>query len=98
MSISLENLFLKYNIEKLDILHTDIQGSEIFVLDEIVLKKLPIKWFFINIHDDPGTKDYFGRGIYESCKNALDSIGVTYLFDNRTLGGYGDGLIIACTN
>ena len=94
-TLNIKYLFDTYDIDILDILHVDVQGSEGSVLEEIKKENLKIKYFFINIHDDDITNKFYGYSVYEKCKQVLDSFGVDYIYDNRTSGGYGDGLIVA---
>ena len=93
--LTIKHLFETYAIDILDILHVDVQGSEGSVLEEIKKENLKIKYFFINIHDDDTTNNFYGYSVYEKCKQVLDSFDVDYIYDKRICGGYGDGLIIA---
>jgi hypothetical protein len=93
--LTLKHLFTKYNIDVLDVLHVDIQGSEASLLEEIQEEKFKIKYYFINIHDDPSTNNFYGYSVYDKCKQILNSFNVEYIYDNRIYGGYGDGLIVA---
>jgi FkbM family methyltransferase len=95
---TVKELFTKYNIEKLDILHVDVQGSEADIVAEIEREKLQIDYCFVNIHDDIATRNFYGYSIYDKCKSLFNSMNVQYLYDHRTCGGYGDGLIVAKLN
>lgn len=95
--LTIKSLFNFYEIDVLDVLHVDVQGSEGSVLEEIQKEKLKINYFFINIHDDDITNNFYGYSVYEKCKQILDTFGVDYIYDNRIYGGYGDGLIVAKT-
>lgn len=77
------------NILKLNILHMDIQGSETYVLKEILDYSLykRIEYFFVSTH---------GEKIHNEC---LDIIKLydnknEFIFNSPTDGGLGDGLII----
>jgi hypothetical protein len=94
-NLTLKYLFNTYNIDILDILHVDIQGSEASLLEEIQKEKFKIKYYFINIHDDASTNNFYGYSVYDNCKQILNSFNVEYIYDNRIYGGYGDGLIVA---
>lgn len=69
---------------ELDILHMDIQGSEVYVMEEIktdgCLKN--IKYLFISLH-----------GTYDEVKNNITE-DFECLYEHPTEGGYGDGLIV----
>lgn len=95
--LTVKYLFDFYKIDVLDVLHVDVQGSEGSVLEEIQKEKLKINYFFINIHDDNITNNFYGYSVYEKCKQILDTFDVDYIYDNRIYGGYGDGLIVAKT-
>ena len=90
--MSMAKLFEKENLsnEAVHILHMDIQGSEtdvLYELNETGLYK-NIKCLFVAIHDHS-----FGK-----CEDILDSWNVKYRFKHPTVGGYGDGLIVATHN
>lgn len=91
--LTISDILDKYKHNKIDILHMDIQGSEVAVLREIYLKKLPVRYMFISIHwnenDNVGETD-----IYSNCKDIINKLNAEYIFDDRTQGGNGDGLII----
>lgn len=76
----------------LDILHADIQGSEVSVLEELIEDNIvkKIRFFFISTHtvDDENT--------HNACEELLSkSFPVKYHFSNPGKGGCGDGLIVA---
>lgn len=70
--------------KKLDLLHMDIQGSEIYVMEEIknngYIKN--INYLFISLHNT-----------YDQVKEYITK-DFEYLYENPTEGGLGDGLII----
>ena len=94
-TLTVTELCKKYNVKKIDILHSDIQGAEVSVLQEVAEHQIAVEWFFINIHNDSVTRDFYGVEVYNKCKSILSNIGVEYYFDNPYQGGYGDGLIVA---
>jgi len=94
-NLTLKHLFSKYNIDLLDVLHVDIQGSEASLLEEVQKENFKIKYYFINIHDDATTNDFYGYSVYDKCKQILNYLNVNFIYDNRIYGGFGDGLIVA---
>ena len=80
----------KYSIRKIDILHMDIQGSEIFVMEELVNEKIPVEYIFVSTHEST----IFGS-TFKKVKEALMLLNYSFLFESPTNGGYGDGLIVA---
>lgn len=85
--------FLKKNkIDYLDVLHMDIQGTEVSVLEDIVENRLneKIKYCFISTHHSDGI---FGE-TYEKCHEILNNVNKTIYFDDKYRGGIGDGLIV----
>lgn len=85
--LRIKDLMLKHSINILDILHMDIQGSEVFVLSELEEDNFfnNIRYGIISIHD---TYDQCMSIINENVKD------VVYLFKHPTQGGYGDGCIV----
>lgn len=79
-----QRIYLKDLIKdkKINILHLDIQGSEVYVIHEIKELIDKIEYIFISIH----------RCYEEVKKNIPDN--VEYIFDHPTEGGLGDGLIV----
>lgn len=80
------------SLNKLDILHADIQGSEVSVLEELIEDKIikKIKFFFISTHtvEDENT--------HNVCEELLrKSFNVKFHFSDPAKGGCGDGLIVA---
>lgn len=73
--------------KKINILHLDIQGSEIYVMPEI--QSLGdyinnIEYIFVSTHHQQA---------YDEVKKNISN-NFEYLFDNPTKGGLGDGLIV----
>lgn len=94
-TITLEEIYNKNKLDKLDILHIDIQGSELSVLEEVKEKNLKADNIFVNIHSDAITNGYYGKDIYRECQKILKELGfINFLFDDRSSGGLGDGLIV----
>lgn len=84
---TLKRLYEKYSIEKASVIHMDIQGSEIGVLEEIVGEDIPVDYLFISTHPESA----FGA-THKTCLDLLG--GFDIIFQNEFDGGYGDGLII----
>jgi len=78
-------------IEKIDLLHSDIQGSELQMLEQItpLLDKKLVKYIFIATHDN---------SLHNSCMDYLKSHGYRIIcdcdFDKQTFQC--DGFILAC--
>jgi hypothetical protein len=86
------NLLQINNLKKLNILHADIQGAEIFLCDELEKDNLfkNIQFIFINTHPINGENSYY------KCKEFLiKNINCKFHYDHPLQGGYGDGLIVA---
>lgn len=94
--ISLAQLIETYKIKTIDILHMDIQGSEVSVLNEILTTKLydKIKYAFISTHRGEEYGD--DQTTHYTCKKIIDLMQCEkqYLYDNKDDGGCGDGLIV----
>lgn len=86
-TITLEDIYKRYSIEKASIIHMDIQGSEIGVIKEIVDKKLPVDFLFVSTHPT----SLFGA-THKACLDLLG--GFEIIYQDEFNGGYGDGLII----
>jgi len=84
----INNLMKENNINKLDIFHADIQGSETSVLKELISTNIinSIRYFFINLH---GTH----KEVEELLTNNVKKI--KFYYNSPNTGGCGDGLIIA---
>jgi FkbM family methyltransferase len=89
VSISITDIINKFNINNISLLHMDIQGSEIFVLEEIINKNISVDYLFVSTH----LESSFGN-TYHKCKELLSKRVSTYLFDSEYEGGCGDGLIV----
>jgi len=87
--ISLTQIINEHNLDHIDILHMDIQGSELSVIKEIQTINIPIRFLFVSIHN--GTK--FGD-VYNESVNILNQMNAKYIFNDQYKGGCGDGLII----
>ena len=84
--LKIKELMQKHNIDILDILHMDIQGSEVSVLAELEENNLfdRIRYGIVSLHDT-----------HSQCKKILEKQHLKYLYDSPNSGGYGpDGLII----
>lgn len=90
--LSIKKLFTESNIEKLDIFHIDIQGSELSVLEETKADGLldDVRYFFISTHFGEGKTTYY------ECLDFLNNhLSCEYHFSDPYRGGMGDGLIVA---
>jgi len=89
-NIPFKTLLNENNIEYVDMLHMDIQGSEVSLLEELERDNLhkKINYFCISIHE----------GCFDKCCSILESWGVTYIFSSATQGGWNDGLIVCKNN
>ena len=86
--IYLKNIIGDNRLDSIDILHMDIQGSEMSALQEIKDNKIDkiINYYFISLHDT-----------LNQTKKILDTFNIEYLFIDPNKGGNGDGLIV-CKN
>lgn len=89
--LNIKNMLEENNIEKLDILHSDIQGSEVSVCQEIkfdgILNK--IRYLFINTHSGEGLNTY-----YPCLELFSNNMNAKFHFSDPFNGGFGDGLIV----
>lgn len=89
----LNKFFLDQNIDNLDILHSDIQGDELYMLETIheYLRCKKIKYVFISTHSDI---------IHYSCIERLKSVDYKILCscDFETESFQFDGFILSCPN
>jgi hypothetical protein len=88
VKLSVSKLMSDNGIEKLNILHADIQEREVDLLLELesdnYLKK--IKYFFISTHSFQ---------LHEKCEEIFNRNSINhYHFNDMTKGGHGDGLIV----
>lgn len=90
--LKIKDLMEGNDIEKLDILHADIQGSEISVCVEILSENLlkNIRYLFINTHFGENTDTY-----YPCMEMLLSNMNCKLHFSDPRRGGWGDGLIVA---
>jgi hypothetical protein len=92
--LRISTLMKENNLLQLDILHSDIQGSEVSVLEELIEDNIikQIRFFFISthwIHD-------LQRSTHSECLRLLDNnLQLKYHFSDPSKGGIGDGLIVA---
>ena len=86
--LKISDIMKECNLEKVDILHMDIQGDEVVVLEEMeydnTIRK--IRFFFISTHS---------LSIHEKCLEIINrNLKTLYYFSDPYSGGYGDGLIV----
>lgn len=92
LNVSLKDILNEYSVDKIDMLHIDIQGSEMSLLEEMerdnTLKK--VDFLFLSVHPQI-------NNCFTFCKNILDRNfeNLEYIFAHPTQGGHGDGLICA---
>jgi hypothetical protein len=93
--ISMKQLFEENNIEKLDILHVDIQGDEVSVCQELEKDDLfkKIRYIFMSTHYQcHGLGNY---NTYNDCLQIINkNINSKFYWSDPYKGGCGDGLII----
>lgn len=94
--LNLYDFAMANNIEKIDLLHSDIQGYELQMLEQItpLLDKKLVKYLFISTHDEDVPN------IHQSCISYLESKGYRIVcncdYYNETFQY--DGFILACPN
>jgi len=90
-NIDINNFIIEKNIECIDILHSDIQGSELVMLNSIssLLDDKKIRYLFISTHS---------QNIHFSCLELLQMHNYRIIadadFDNETFCS--DGIIVSC--
>lgn len=89
-STSIKKIFEEFSLKEVSVLHMDIQGSEIHVLEELKNIDFNIRYMFISTH----LESLFGA-THQKCIEYLKTIGVELLFNHSSEGGYGDGFIVA---
>lgn len=90
--VTLSQIVKEYQINYIDILHMDIQGTEMSVLEDIMNNKLynNINYVFISTH---GQDNKFPAS-HSICKKILEQCNVEYFYDDEFNGGAGDGLLV----
>ena len=86
--LCIDDIVEKYNLEKIDILHSDIQGAEVEMLQGSVKSILEnkIKFFVISTHGD---------NIHQYCKNFLEKYNFNIICEHTVSESYSaDGLIV----
>ena len=83
--LKIKQLLQNHNIDILDILHMDIQGSEVSVLQEMCDDDLfdRVRYGFISVHHN-----------HNDCITILNKQNLEYLYNSPDTGGCGDGLIV----
>ena len=86
--IPITELFDIIDDKNVSILHMDLQGSEVSVLEEMVKNDLfkRVNYIFCSLHAN-----------HLACQHILEKLSghnIRYLFQHPTEGGYGDGLIV----
>lgn len=96
-SISLNELIKDTNTEKIDILHMDLQGSEYYILKDIIENQIIKKINYIFIYTHEFNDDISLKSIkYEDYLKLLESSNFNYefIFKDSSLRENGDGEII----
>jgi len=94
--INLKDVFAENNIKHVDILHMDIQGSEISILEELLNDKLlhKIEYLFISTHGR-NTEDCTYTECIKFFKESVKNISVKYIFTSiDPIDINNDGLIV----
>jgi FkbM family methyltransferase len=86
---TLHEIITENDVNIIDMLHMDIQGSEIFVVDEIKNLNIPVRNLFISTH----LNSCFGD-THECVEQKLTNLEYNITYSNKYYGGCGDGLII----
>ena len=91
-NISFKEILTKYGVRVIDMLHVDIQGSEVSLLEEMENEGLldKVDFLFLSVHPEVGDT-------FTLCKDILDRNikDINYIYAHPSQGGYGDGLICA---
>ena len=94
--INLKDIFAENNIERIDILHMDIQGSEISILEELINEKLlhKIEYLFISTHGR-GTEECTYTKCIKFFEESVKNISFKYIFTSlNPIDINLDGLIV----
>lgn len=86
--VSIDGLMQEFGLEKVDILHADVQGAEFDMLKgaENTLAHNKVNYLFISTHGHQ----------HRRCKRYLDKFGYKVIAEHSVLESYsGDGLIVA---
>jgi len=89
-TITIKNLIKEFELKEISMLHMDIQGSEIFVLEELINLDIVVEDIFVSTHKD----SLFGS-THGKCIDLFKKLNFEIVFSDEYKGGYGDGLIIA---
>ncbi len=88
-SVSVDSIISKYSIEKVDVLHSDIQGFERLMLNgaKNALTKKNVRFIFISTH---------GHELHQRCLSHLKSLHYHLIVEHTPSESFsGDGLIVA---
>lgn len=91
--VKIGNILEENNIPTLDILHADIQGSEMSLCEELQQDNMfhRIRYIFISSHFERGSR----RSTHQYCKDIISkSMNCKIHFDDVNRGGCGDGLLV----
>lgn len=91
--IKIGNILEENKMSTLDILHADIQGSEMSLCDELQQENLfrSIRYIFISSHFEGSSRN----STHQYCKDIISkNINCKFHFDDMNSGGCGDGLLV----
>lgn len=105
-SVTVDQFMSETKISDLDVLHCDIDGSEVLMLNgaETTLKEKKIKYLIILTHSWSANhphakqeiiKEFNLEGLHNNCLEILNSYGYDVIYQNEEPVVGGDGLIIA---
>lgn len=99
--IWMREIWEENKLNVVDLIHFDIQGSEISLCEELESSELlqKVRFFFISVHDGYIGDEYFSKKMcLEKIVDILKrNIDINILFSDSESGGHGDGLFI-CEN
>lgn len=87
---SVKDIYKMFNLDRVDIIHMDICGTEVEVLTEIVESGLKVDYLFVSTHPCVA----FNSPTHQTCVDILNKLDVEFIFSDDSRGGCGDGLIV----
>jgi|11_taG_2_1085331.scaffolds.fasta_scaffold09620_4 FkbM family methyltransferase len=91
-TITIKNLIDEFKLKEISMLHMDVQGSEISILEELIDLDIVVENIFVSTHKN----SLFGS-THDKCIDIFKTLNLEIVFSDEHQGGYGDGLIIAKT-
>jgi FkbM family methyltransferase len=92
--LSLKDVYDQFGLSKVDLIHMDICGTEIEVLQEILDSGLQVDYLFVSTH----AIQAHHSPTHQKCVDILTELGVEFIFSDESRGGCGDGLIVCRVN